>query len=40
MDACVLLDISDNEFTASMVQCETSQEYQQFLPPVNEQQYL
>jgi len=34
----VLTDISDDGRTASTVQRSTSQEYQQFLPPVSEQE--
>jgi len=35
----VLSDISDDGRTASMVQHETSHEYQRFLPPISEQGY-
>jgi len=34
----VLSDISDDGRTASVVQRDTSQEYQLFLPPVSEQE--
>jgi len=33
-----MLDISDDDYSASMVQHDASEDYQQFLPPVRKQE--